>query len=914
MGIRGKGKWILGGLILLIVFFLHTIVTFYTEILWYKEVDYLSVFWKILFTNTGIRIAQIAVFALFFFLNFLVVKKALLFHLKREMAPNVIDIGKPEGGNSIFKDISSRAASWFLALISIIMAIIFSAFNPQAWRDLLFYLNRTDFGVVEPILGQDAGFYVFQLPFLRFLFESGLLMLGVTLVILGVIYVYLGRTSTKMVNISTSGQKHLCFLGGLFLLLRGWGYRLDMHMLLFSREGVVFGPGYVDANIKMPVLNILSIMLLVMGVILLISIFLRTRKHVPVLIVAWLLVAFLAGTVYPGIIQRLRVEPNEIALEEEFIANNIRFTNYAFGLDNIREVDFPLDGELDWATVEENRLTIDNLRIWDWRPILETYRQLEERRPYYVFNRVDIDRYVIDGEYQQVMLAPRELDQNLLPERAKTWVNQALRYTHGMGMVLNPVSNFTSEGFPEFYIRDIPPASVVDLTIENPAIYYGESAPEYVVANNEGGEFHYPRGDDNVYVHYEGIGGIPVDNFMRRLAFALRFRSIQILLASDITAESRVMFDRIIHDRVRKIAPFLQYDQDPYTVIHDGRIFWIQDAYTISSNFPYSEPYGQWGNYVRNSVKIVIDAYNGTVEFYIIDEDDPIIQTYDKIFPDLFKSIDEMPQGLENHLRYPEDFFTLQSRVLTTYHMKDSRVFYNREDQWDLPRERYGDRIINMTPYYTLLQLPGEDELEFVLMLPFTPVGRNNMVAWMAALCDPGRYGELVLYHFPKDRLAFGPMQIEARIDQDGEISRQISLWDQRGSRVIRGNLLVIPIGGTVLYVEPLFLESEEAQIPQVRRVIMAAGDKVVMEETVEDALRVLVGERIEEELPAEIEKKVIIDEEIYDVFELVQRVGELFQEAQQALRDGNWSEYGQLQEDLEEILNRLSKIIEEEF
>lgn len=915
-----KSRWIIIGLIVLLFLAFTSIVHFYVETLWYQEVGYLQSFLTILISNWGVRIAQIVLFFLFLYFNLQLLKKELFKKLKQKQTNNVINIGGEKDPIDQLNELPRKLWNWIIAGGALFISFFFSAVNPDAWQRLLFFVNSTAFGVNDPLLGQDIGFYLFRYPFYRYLYETAIILVGVTIALLAAGYFFLSQSSTKKIKLSAFGQKHLTFLAGIFLLLRGLGYRLDVYRLMFSDRGVVFGPGYTEANINMPVLNFLFFFLLIGGTIFLVSAFLKNKRHIIVILALWLIVAFVGTNIVPAAVQRFQVEPNEIARETPYLGHNIAMTNFAHGLSDMKIIDYDYHGNLTREITDANQLTIDNLRLWDWRAIIQTYRQLEERRPYYVFNRVDIDRYIIDGEYQQVMLAPRELDQSLLSSQAQTWINQTLRYTHGIGLVMSPVNQVASEGFPEMIIRDIPPASSVDLEITNPAIYFGERGNEYVIVNNLGGEFHYPSGADNIYINYSGEGGIPINNFLRRLLFAFRFRSTQILLADDIQNESRVMFDRIIHDRVRKIAPFLRYDRDPYTVLYEGRIFWIQDAYTTSDMFPYSQPHSNWGNYVRNSVKIVIDAYHGNVDFYIVDENDPIIKTYQKIFPEMFKSLAELPAGLENHFRYPEDLFSLQSQVLTTYHMRNERVFYNKEDEWAVPQERYGGSTIRMDPYYTLLQLPYEDDLQFVLIRPFTPIGRNNMVSWLAAVCDPERYGELILYRFPKDSLAYGPMQIEAQIDQNADISQLISLWDQHGSRVIRGNLLVIPLDGAVLYVEPLFLQSDQAEIPQLRRVILSDGERVLMRETVSEGLDALLGAR-----PAVVETEVDLEltapplpslelAEITDIIELALKAQELFEQSQEALRNGNWTLYGDLQQELKHVLEQLTIVSEEDI
>ena len=521
---------------------------------------------------------------------------------------------------------------------------------------------------------------------------------------------------------------------------------------------------------------------------------------------------------------------------------NLRTTQTA--LHKITVKPFPAEQGLTLKTLEENRATIDNIRLWDPKPLIDTYAQLQEIRTYYKFLDVDVDRYELGGSYQQVMLSARELETARLPPNAQTWVNLHLLFTHGNGVVMSPVTQKSAEGLPIFYLRDIPPVASGGPPLNEPRIYFGEAPESYAIVKGSMREFDYPKGADNAYTAYDGAGGVNIGGIAQKSLFAWYFNDPNIILSRYITGESRILFRRNITDRVQAIAPFLRFDKDPYAVISNGRIFWIHDAYTTSSWFPYAEPF-RWGelNYIRNSVKIVVDAYNGTVDFYVADPSDAVIETYRRIFPGLFKSFAAMPPDLKKHVRYPEDFFHIQAMMYRAYHMDAPEVFYNREDLWQFPRRPAGFDGEEMEPYYINMRLPGETRTEFFLMLPMVPSKRQNMIAWLAARCDQPDYGKLIVYEFPKEKLVYGPFQIEARINQNTGISQQISLWNQMGSRVMRGNLLVVPIANSILYVSPLYLRAETGQVPELKRVIAAYGDRVVMEETLEGALTALFKE-----------------------------------------------------------------------
>jgi uncharacterized membrane protein (UPF0182 family) len=571
----------------------------------------------------------------------------------------------------------------------------------------------------------------------------------------------------------------------------------------------------------------------------------RGLLRLPIIAVILLFaLSFLQGIV-PGVFQSYWVKPDELRLESRYIANNIAATRFGFGLEHISSAPFPAKGSLTREVIAANEVTIQNIRWWDPRPLLDTYRQLQEIRLYYDFNDIDIDRYVIDGAYREVMLSARELNQAKIPAEAQTWINQRFKFTHGNGIAMNPVNRFDEGGLPMFYVKDIPPVTLPELKISRPEIYFGEKTANYVVVGGDTKEFDYAKGQENVYNTYAGRDGVSLGSFWRRALFAWQYGDIKLLISDNVTSSSRILFRRLIQDRIRRIAPFLVLDHDPYLVLNEGRLVWLQDAYTVSDSLPYSQRVqGGSLNYIRNSVKIALDAYDGNPVFYIADADDPVLQTYQRIFPALFQPLERMSASLRSHIRYPEDLFTLQASVYGTYHMQDPEVFYNKEDLWNFPRESHKGQNAAMQPYYTIMRLPGEQREEFILMLPMVPNNRDNMIAWLAARCDGANYGKVIEFAFSKEKLIYGPAQIEARIDQDTTISQQLSLWNQTGSRVIRGNLLAIPIEDTLLYVEPLYLSAESRQLPELKRLIATSGDRVVMAPDVESLFAALLTEQ----------------------------------------------------------------------
>jgi len=801
-----------------------------------------------------------------------------------------------------------RYLSWILVLIS----IFFGLAAQFGWERVLLALNATTFGMADPLFGMDVGFFVFTLPLLWGLWYAIFFAVLINLAVTAGAYLFLqadrlifGPEERDYAEIARSipgrALAHLSALLGILALLLSFRYLLDRYELLYSTTGVVYGAGYADVQARLPFLYIYAGAAILVALLLFASAAGR-RSHRLVSVIGVVIVATaVLGVVYPAVVQQYSVSPNEIVMESPFIANNINYTLLAYGLDRVDERPFPVDYNLTGEDLLANSGTVDNIRLWDWRPLLSTYKQLQEIRLYYEFFDVDVDRYAIDGEKRQVMLSARELSSEELPEQAKTWQNLHLFYTHGYGICMSPANVVTLEGLPEFYVKNLPPDSALGEMLR-PEIYYGEGRKDYVVVKTGLPEFDYPLGDENVYASYSGTGGVELDPLMR-LLMTYRLASLKILLSDDVTAESRVMIYRNVKERANALAPFLFYDQDPYIVFADGRLYWIVDAYTLTDRFPYSEPSGGF-NYIRNSVKVVVDAYNGTVRYYVIEEE-PIVLAYEAIFPDLFSPLDSMPEELQAHLRYPVDLFKVQAGIYRNYHMNDPQVFYNREDAWDIPTEVYQGSRETVEPYYVIMKTPGsERDEEFMLIQPFTPRSKNNMIAWMCAKSDQPDYGGLVVFKFPKDQLIYGPMQIEARIDQDTEISEQLTLWSQKGSSVIRGNLLVIPIEESLLYVEPLYLRAENSELPELKRVIVAYGSQVAMEETLEEALA-MIFEFAPEAAPRTAAAGERVD---LSAAELIGEAGTLYRSAQEELRAGNWSGYGEDIDRLGEVIRALEE------
>ena len=931
-----KNKGCVIGLVLFVLaavlFFM--ILDFYADLAWFETMGVTSVLWKRLVSEWALFLVAWVVASGVLAGNWLLARRlAGVGHmtvpwLRQRRTQNQIT------AEPTTRVVAARAADAVLAVLAVGVGLLFALPARNMWMPMLRYLNAMPFGQTDPVLGRDLSYYVFDLPWLNFL--QGWLLWLMLLSLVGAALVYIASYSAERLTaqvqivgerqpwlqLSRAAERHLLILGAVALGLIAWGYRLNMARLLYSTTGASYGASYTDVHARLPVMTLLIIITALGAVILLASMFVRVRWLPWAAVGAWLLVALLGGSLYPSLLQRLVVVPNEMSREREYIDHTIRFTQAAYGLEGVAEADFDVVEGAIPLDLDANSSTIKNIRLWDYRPLLRTYGQLQEIRLYYAFTDVDVDRYRLGDDYRQVTLVAREITPDELPQTAQTWVNRHLVYTHGSGVVLSPVNEVLDEGLPNLWVRDIPPQSVhPELALNRPEIYFGELTDEYVLVKTDELELDYPSGDQNVYASYEGTGGVVLDTFFKRLAYALRLGSSQVLLSDAITSESRLLWRRAIDERVQTLAPFLQYDPDPYVAIVDGRLVWLLDAYTVTDRYPYSEPidtsFGRI-NYIRNSVKIAMDAYNGTVTFYLIDADDPLAATYASIFPDLFQPGQEMDPELVEHWRYPEGMFRIQAAKYQTFHMADPQVFYNQEDLWNWAEEVVTGERVYIEPYYVIMRLPDESEEEFVLMMPYTPSSKQNMVAWLYARNDGEHYGELGVYKFPKQKLVYGPMQIESRIDQDPVISQQLSLWNQRGSQVIRGNLLVIPIDQSILYVEPIYLEAEASQLPELRRVIVAYGNHIAMEETLGKALTSVMGaEYVEEpppvgelETPAESgEPPPPVDE---DLAILIQQADGHYTAAQDCLQLGDWTCYGREMDALESVLEALVAATEE--
>lgn len=820
--------------------------------LWLSSIGYVGVFWTIITTRAVLFLVVLAVSAGAFFLSG---GLALRFAGQPPVWPPPARARPfPGQGSQTPFELLGYATShvpWRLLVagMAVLLGLLIAFIELSNWDVALRFLYQVPYGASDPVFGKDIGFYLFSLPAYVALKNWLMLLVVFSAAVAGLVYWAHGaiELDKRPRRLSRNVLIHASALLGLYFVVKAWSYGLDRYQLLYSDNGVVVGAGYTDLHVRLPVLWLLAGLAIACAVACWVNVRWRAWRIPAGALVLLFGSSFVLYLLIPSFFQRLYVKPSELELETPYIARNIASTRQAYNLQQIAVKPFPAEEGLSLAALEANRATVDNIRLWDWQPLMDTYAQLQEIRTYYKFLDMDIDRYRLGGAYQQVLLSARELEPSLLPSNAQTWVNLHVLFTHGNGVVMSPVTRKSSEGLPVFYLQDIPPIAAGGPVIREPRLYFGQGRERYAIVKGTTPEFDYPKGKDNVYASYDGADGVSIGDPAWRGLFSWYYSDPNIMLSSYITNESRILLHRNIQDRVRTIAPVLSLDHDPYIVVSDGRLFWMQDAYTTSDWFPYAQPQSSGGlNYMRNSVKVVIDAYNGSVDFYVSEPSDPLIQTYQRIFPGLFKPLAAMPADLQQHIRYPEDLFLVQAQLYRAYHMDTPEVFYNREDLWQFPRQAAGiDSVGNrdvprMAPYYMIMRLPGEARAELVLMLPMVPSQRENMIAWLAARCDPPDYGKVVVYEFPKDKLVFGPFQIEARIQQNTEISQQISLWNQMGSRVIRGHLLVVPIENSILYVSPLYLRAATGQLPELKRVIAAYGDRVVMEETLGAALAAL--------------------------------------------------------------------------
>ena len=953
--------WAFGAIVVLILVFGAGLLEFWTDAIWYRSVGFDAVFWTRIGAGAAL-FAGVAVLALVVFLGNL--------WLARLLAPPL------EGVPGTFRDLFERLAeaglagqgdrfnprnepprpapvgpeaipdltptvSIVLAALSVFGALVIGGAAAASWQTVLLWINRVPFEVagatatVDPVFGQNVAWFLFDLPFLRAvqsIFNA--LVLGGLIVAFGR---YLAGAPQRGLSFPTPVRVHLAILAGLFLLSVAFGYQLDKYELMYSERGIATGVSYTDANAQFFAYDLLTVLSGFAAAFLVGGAFTRWTWPLGATVAAWFLASLVVGRLYPEAIQRFTVDPNRFQQEERYIANNIAMTRLAYNLAGWEERRYQGDKTLTQDQIDAESATFGNARLWDYRPLGNTLDQLQTVRTYYDFTDVDTDRYLINGDLRQVMLSAREL--NLAAnDQATGWVNQRLVYTHGIGIAMVPVNEVTAEGQPVLFVRNLPPVSALGApTVTQPRIYFGEAASDYVIVRAQQDEFDFPRGDDEgggeqqVRTRWTADTGIRLDTTLSRLLFAFRFRDLDMLISTQVTADSQLLMHRALGDRVRLIAPFLSYDKDPYVVVtDDGRLVYIQDAFTTSDRFPnadYVDPasLGAVGfqigplNYIRNSVKVVMDAYDGSMTFYVADPSDPIIRAWQGVFPGVFHPLAELPEDLRAHLRVPEDLFNIQTELFGRYHVTDPETFFTENDRWTVPRGQVSDQSLPSEAYYVIMRMPGEPDPEFLLLQPMVPTSRPNMIAWIAARNDPEHYGGIRVYRFPTDTSVFGPAQIEARIDQDPIISAQITLWNQSGSSVVRGNLIVVPVGDTLIYLQPIYLQSTSARFPEFQRIVVASPTKVVWARTLAQSLELLLeaggngpspspGPTPSPD-PGETPGPTPGTDLPSDVTGLIAYANAHFEAAQAALRDGDFATYGREIELVRQALSRLDEL-----
>ncbi len=918
---KSKKSFVTLGIFLgLFTVFFFWYMDFYGELLWFQSLGYDDRFWVSIFNQAEYSIAGAIISGLIVFLLTMKITR--------------------------YKKVIRN-------IVFIIAVFIGGSWGYSNWDTILKFFYAVPAGVTEPIFNNDAGFYLFKLPFLQSLYSLlfNLSFISLIAIIISVFVSLSGETPRFEYPVENADQQfnQLYINIGILLLILTLGKYLDRYTLMYSKTGVVAGPGWTDVNILLPAYSVIILISLIFALVFLIpvlrkavqkrfqNIFKRFRQLRIAFILSTLAVLFLTWFValvaIPGLFQWLRVQPNEITFEVPYISNNIHLTRYGFGLNNIEEREYPVTGDFSQTTVDSNPAIFDNIRLWDWHALQAVYKQFQEIRLYYEFTDVDVDRYTYDNKYRQTMISARELEVNNLPQQSQTFVNRMFKYTHGFGITLASVSEFTPEGLPHLLIKNIPPVSEFpNLEVKQPRIYYGEVTNTHVVVNSKEDEFDYPSGEDNVYYNYKAKSGVEISNFWRKFLFGWKFDGSSFLFSSYTTENSRILFHRQIEERVQLLAPFLKFDQDPYVILADGKLYWIIDAYTTSHYFPYSEPFSSderiefkegetarvlenkiagildCENYIRNSVKAVIDAFSGEVNFYIFDDKDPIIKVWNKIYPKLLKKKDEMPKSVYAHIRYPKDLLLVQGSVYSKYHMNDPRVFYNQEDLWIRATEKYYKDVKPVDPYYIMWQLPEHNKPQFTLVLPFTPKNRQVSIGWITGMCDGENYGKFLAYKFTKEKSVLGPQQVETKIDQDRFLSGQLTLWDQRGSDVIRGNTLAIPVDKTMFYVEPIYLQAVTAAYPELRLVVVMHGDNLSYGETFEKALQGLFN-KTEQPLPVTEQKIQSTKEEpVITNSQLIRNANEAFDNYLKYLGEKKFNESSKELEKLQNYLNQLSE------
>ena len=899
----GRIAVVLVALLLLLVG--PSLLRFYTDWLWFGEVGYQRIYGTILRTQ-GTMFTAAFVFAVGWFLLNLRAALSSIGDLRPVFTTREgIEVTLPSGKQ--LRGLATSAAA--------LLAVIIGLYTTGRWETWLMWRNGEPFGVADPILNRDIGYYVYSMPFQQLLRGLGQALVVLAALASAALYLVSGSLSSGFpgrMSMTPGARRHLSLLVAVFMLLMAWGAWLNRAEHLITTSGLIHGASYADVYGRMPA-ALFQVAAAVIGAALAVLHGFGNRNWPIPAAIALYVVASIGGEGYSSVLQRFSVTPNEQVRETPFIEHNIAATRRAFALDTVEERPLTGDARLTPEDIARNATTLQNVRLWDHAPLLQTFGQIQEIRTYYDFISVDNDRYHINGALRQVMLSARELNSASLP--ARTWVNERLTFTHGYGLTLGPVNQVTSEGLPVLFVRNLPPETIPDLKIDEPSLYFGELSNDYVIVRTRTPEFHYPRGDKNETTRYSGTGGVPLGSLWRKVLFALRFGSYQILLSDDIGPESRILFNRNIRERIERIAPFLALDRDPYMVLAEGRLYWLFDAYTTTNRYPYSTPAGRV-NYIRNSVKFVIDAYNGTTTAYLADAQDPIAATFARIFPNTFKPLAELPASIREHVRYPEDIFAIQAQVFSTYHMTQPAVYYNREDQWEIPTLDEGTERNPMQPYYTIMRLPGEKDAEFIQMLPFTPRQKDNLAAWLVARSDGEHYGHLRVFEFPKQKLVFGPRQVVNRIAQDQVISPQITLWNQQGSQVIWGTLMVIPIEESLIYVRPLYLRASGGRIPELTRVIVAYENRIVMEETLEEGLARLFStgqgrpplpqDTRAPAAPATPQTASAPPSGDAAISALAVEAQRHYERAVQAQRAGDWATYGEELRQLGQVLERM--------
>ncbi len=896
---------------------LSSFVDFYGTRLWFESLGYESTFWTIYTTEYLVGGVYWLAFITIVGINI-------------GIATRVKNIYVAPGGG-VYEQAAlafTKPAKMIFWVALLFVSYAMAAAPARSWMRVLQWIHGESFGQTDAAFGRDLGFYIFQLPFYQNMISWVFGVLIVTLIATALVYFYRRAItlSETGVQLAEPAKRHLYFIVALILFTYVGDYYYAAFDLLYSDNGIVVGAGYTDLHSRVIGYRILMGIAFLAG---LGAIWAAVKLSLRTLVISILMpfaFGFILLTLVPGFVQRFVVSPNMLELEKPYIEENIRQTRFAYDLNKVEVSDFNYEINLTANDLRDNASTVKNITLWDYRPIKDSYSQLQEIRPYYNFIDVDIDRYMIDGEYRQVLLSARELNLDKIGGK-ENWINHTFIYTHGHGIVMSPVNVVTTEGQPEFFIKNIPPEITVNLKLDRPEIYFGESAgkDDYIVVKSSKEEFDYPLGETNQHTFYKEESGVDIGSFGRRVLFAWYFGKLNFLLNDYMQPTSKIIYTRNIKERIRNIAPYLRLDKDPYLVVENGRLYWICDAYTATDQFPYSKmsveatrsPFSRdrTYNYVRNSVKITVDAYNGKTDFYSFNpENDPIIRVYSKIFPNVYKPISAMPDFLKKHLRYPQDLFDIQARLYAAYHMQDANVFFNKEDFWNIPQEKYGDAIQEMESYYMIMRLPGEKQNEFILMTPFTPNKKSNMISWMCARSDGENYGKLLVYKFPKTELVYGPMQVESRIDQTPEISEKLTLWNQQGSRVTRGNLLVVPINNSLLYIEPLYLQSEQSKLPELKKVIVAYDNYIYMEDNLEDGLEKIFGNvsAIKNETKTHktlTEKNAKSDNEPSKTRDLARAAMKNYNDAQDALKKGDWTKYGEFLEKLKRDLERLNQI-----